>query len=350
MATIAAIEARGLFTKMLIDIFRETPAPTSFLRSFFTVKESATKYISIEVERGTERVASDVLRGSDGNRNIFPKSTERVYEPPYYREYFNATELEVYDRMFGRSEVDELDFQTFLEEVARKLIILTNKIRRRYELQCAQALQDGVVTLISGDNISFDRKAASLVDYSANPWTNDANSPYADLEKGCTFLRTVGKCQGGIFNAILGSEALGAFTGNAKVLARGPMSNVNFDSLRAPQRDSVGGNLHGMVTAGSYQVRIWSYPEFYENDNGISVPYIDPKKIIMLPEAARFTLAFAAAPQLITVKNPKVIKGAFVYNDYIDEKSSSHEYDVKSAGVAILTAVDQAFTAKVIGG
>ena len=43
----------------------------SFLRSFFPVKTTASKYVSIEVQRGTEYAAVDVLRGTDGNRNTF---------------------------------------------------------------------------------------------------------------------------------------------------------------------------------------------------------------------------------------------------------------------------------------
>jgi predicted glycoside hydrolase/deacetylase ChbG (UPF0249 family) len=56
MGAIATTDARGLFTKMVVDVFRESVTPTGFLRSFFTVREEITKNLSIEVQRGTEKI------------------------------------------------------------------------------------------------------------------------------------------------------------------------------------------------------------------------------------------------------------------------------------------------------
>ena len=105
---ISTTDARALFTKMLVDVYRERTTPTSFLRSFFKVKEGRTKEVSIEVQRGTEMIAVDVERGTEGNRNKFSKSTEKIFVPPYYREYFDATDLDLYDRMFGTGEIEKL--------------------------------------------------------------------------------------------------------------------------------------------------------------------------------------------------------------------------------------------------
>jgi hypothetical protein len=347
MATIATSDARALFTKMLIDVYRERTAPTAFLRSFFTVKEEVTKELSIEVQRGTEKIAVDVERGTEGNRNKFSRSTEKIFVPPYYREYFDATELSLYDRLFGSTEIDDGIFTAFLEQVAEKLRLLQDKIERAYEVQCSQVLETGIVTLNAGINIDFKRKSASLVDNSGTPWTTGSTDPYAQLEAGGNFLRQTGKISGGVINAIMGSSALSAFLNNDTVKERADVRNFFLDMVRGPQRNSVGAALHGEVSAGSYNFRIWTYPEFYDNSSGVSTPYINPKKVILLPEAPRFVLGFAAVPQLATV-NGGVKKGAFIVGDYIDERNHKHIFDIRSAGVAIPVAVDQIYTMQVV--
>jgi len=347
MATIATSDARALFTKMLIAVYKERKTPMSFLRSFFRIVEKSTKELSIEVRRGTEKIAVDVERGTEGNRNQFSRSTEKIFVPPYYREYFDATELDLYDRLFGSTEIDASVFSEFMESVAEKLLILQETIERAYELQCAQVLMTGIVSLQKGINIDFKRKAASLVDGTATAWTGAVN-PFDHMEAGANFIRQSGKAAGVVFNVIMGSLAIAAFKDNAKVKERQNLYNYAPDLLLPAQRNAVGGSYHGQVEIGAYRANVWSYPEFYDNDAGVSTPYIDPKKIVMLPENPNFVLGFAAVPQLVDEKNPTVKKGAFVIGDYKDERNHKHIHDIRSAGVAIPVAVDQIYTRQVI--
>ena len=67
MASISLEQARLKFTQALVDKYREMPIVLSFLRSFFVKKTSTSKFISIEVQRGNEKIAVDVQRGTAGN-------------------------------------------------------------------------------------------------------------------------------------------------------------------------------------------------------------------------------------------------------------------------------------------
>ena len=340
-------DARNLFTKMIVAVYKEQTVTTSFLRSFFPTKEVMSKEISIEVQRGFEKVAVDVERGTNGNRNTFSKSTEKSFVPPFYWEYLTANEHRLYDVAIGMMNTNS--FSQMTAELAEDLFKLRQKIERAYELQCSQVLQTGIVQLNAGVNIDFKRKAASLADLSASPWTTGTNDPYKDLENGAKFIRQVGKSQGSIYNVIMGGEAYSAFENNTIVKERADIRNFSMDSIREPQRNSVGGTLQGEVSAGSYKFRIWTYPEYYDNAAGESVPYVNEKKIIILPEAPKFTLTFGAVPQLI--ENGSVPqKGAYLIQDFVDQRATSHEMHIKSAGVAIPVAVDQIYTAKVVAG
>lgn len=342
---ISATDARNLFTKKLIAVYKEMTTPTSFLRSFFQVDEGLTKEVSIEVQRGTEKVAVDVLRGTDGNRNTMSKSTEKIFVPPLYWDYIVANDHRLYDVAIGAKSAEVIS--VLANELAGEMLNLKNKQERAYELQCAQVLTTGIVQLNAATDIDYKRKAGSLVDTSgATPWTTGSVDPTLQMEEGCNFLRQVGKSEGATINVIMGSTAFGAFINNTIVKERGDIRAFSLLGIREPQRNSVGASFHGQVACGSYMVNVWTYPEFYDNSSSVSTPYIDPKKIIMIPEAPKFKLSFGAVPQLLDGSMPQ--RGAYLVSEYFDDRKVAHEMHIKSAGVAIPVAVDQIYTRKVI--
>lgn len=346
-------QARAEFTQALVAFYQERIAPTSFLTSFFRTVEKNSLYLSIEVKRGTERIAADVLRGTEGNRNTFSRSTEKIFKPPHYREFFDATELDFYDRLFTDTtgEVPIETFTNWLEVVIEKLGLLQDLIERSYELQCAQNFEDGIVTLVNGDNIDFKRKPASKVALgSGDRWNESTSDPIKDLRTAGDFMRSVGKAQGGIFNAIMGSDSFDSFVSHAKIVERGDLKDIDFLSLQMPQRQADGGVPHGRVSAGSYKFNIWTYPEFYEDKNGNTVPFINPKKTTIIPEKPNFTLGFAGVPTTVSLPDSLVqkaigfTKGAYVIGEYLDERKKTHIWDITSSGLAIPEAIDQIYT------
>ncbi len=346
MATIQTTDAQALFTKKLVDVYKERRPTTGFLRSFFPTVESPTLEVSIEVQRGFEKTAVDVVRGTDGNRNTFSKSTEKIFIPPYYREYFDATQLQLYDRLYGATEITDAIFAAYINSVADSMMELQNKIERSYEVQCAQVLETGIVTLQSQASINFGRKAASKIDLGAGNYFATAGvNPFNALEAGCKFLRQEGKAGGAMFNALVGSVALADLLGNDVFLKRQNLFNMALDTVQSPLMGANGATYHGTLTCGAYKVNLFAYPQYYDL-SGVSTPYLNDKKITLIPVNPQFKLAFGAVPQLITPNTmPKM--GAYIMDEYIDRRSASHIMDIKSAGVAIPTAVDQIYTVQV---
>jgi len=352
---ISALQAKGEFTKLLIDVFQERPQTTSFLRSFFPNKNAPTKYVSVEVERMGERVAVDVVRGTEGNRNTFSKSSEKIYQPPFFNEFFDATELDLYDRVLGAQGTDNSRlFAALLNEVDDKLSVLKDKIERAKEKQCAEALTSGIVTMQNGDSIDFKRKAASLKDDSGETWATGSNDPFKHFKAACEFIRTKGRVGEVEFNAILGSSALDNLLKNTTFLGRQDLVNMKLDAVSVPAVNQSGAAYHGTITAGSYRVNLWTYPQFYDVVNGgtvTSTPYLDDKKVIVLPSKPRFVYAHAAVPRLLNLNGQSVQdlrQGAYVPYEYKDERNTTHNFGIKSAGVPLLVGIDQVYTMKVI--
>lgn len=345
---ISTTDAQGLYTKQLIEVYKESIQPTEFLGTFFTPVEKSSLELSIEVQRGFEKIAVDVERGSDGNRNNFSKSTEKIFIPPYYREYFDMTSLDLYDRLFGSTEITDAQFADLINNGVEKMQELVNKIKRTYEFQRSQVLETGVVTFEQGPvgSIDFKRKAGSLVDVGGDYFATTTD-PFGVFAKGCVFLRTVGKSAGAVYNAILGETALNDLLTNAKFIERQDLTNMRLDAVREPVRNSVGAAYRGRITAGSYLVDLWTYPQYYQDANGVMQPYINAKKVIMIPDAPNFKMGYAAVPQLLS-PGQQIRKGAFIFSDYMDLKKKTHEFHVESAGVPIPVAVDQIYTFKAV--
>jgi len=346
---IATTDAQGLFTKKLIAVYNETIAPTKFLGSFFPDAEpSDSLELAINASRTTEKVALDVLRGTDGNRNTFSKSTEKIFISPYFREYWDITSLDFYDRLWRASSISETALGELINSAVKKTQMLQDKIERAYELQRAQVLQTGILIMNQGNGaIDFKRKAASIVDATAAGYFANAIDPFPVFEAAGTFLRTVGKVVTPTFNVILGSQALSDLLNNAKFLSRQNTFNMSLDAVAAPQRNSEGASFHGEISAGPYRFRLWSYPQFYDNSAGVPTPYIDPKKMIVLPEKPQFEMGWAAVPQLLEPGQAPVT-GKYIVSQFTDEKKRTREYHIESAGMPILEGVDQVYTAKVV--
>lgn len=341
---ISTTDAQPLLTKEIVARFSDRVKPKAFGRSFFRDVETATKEISVMVQRQHQFVAVDVIRGYKGNRNTFSKSSEKILVPPYYNENFDMTQLDLYDALYNEKEISAANFGRFLDSATAMLDSLMDKIDRRYELQAWQALLDGIVQLEQGINLDFGRKAASLVDLGGgNYWTGAAVDPNDALLDGCTFLKETGKMEGHVVNAILGDDVLMAYLNNTIVKDRAKQVQWGLDAVVPAQRDALGRTYHGEISVASYRVRLWSYPDTYESSANTHVKYMNTKKVVMLPEVTANVLAYAAVPQLLT-RGQAPQKGKFLVYDHIDELATAHLIGVKSAGAAVPVAIDQAYT------
>jgi hypothetical protein len=347
MATIPASEARNIFTSKVIAVFKERPQVFSFLRSFFPTEESFDRYISIDVQRGLEKVAVDVIRGSEGNFNKFSLANQKKFDPPYYREWFDVTETDLYNRMLGTGDVDSFVFAAFIENVVSRIEVMRNIIERAYELQCAQVLDSGIVALKSGDNIDFKRQSGSKVDESSTPWTTGTNNPITTLQLGCDWLRAEGKSQGSIVNAIFGAKAWNALLDNTLFKSRSDIKSFDLASIATGPGSGNGGRPLGRITVGGYEVNCWGYNEGYETASNTFTKYIPEEKVIMLPENPGFKLAFAGVPTVFDINEAPVTTGAYHLVEELNKYQGVHKMGLKSAGLAIPVAVDKIYTVKV---
>lgn len=356
MATISQSEIKPIYTTLIAAKYDEMQKikATGFLRSFFPDNVTKVRYPSIDVRRGSEKVAADVALGHQGNRNQVTHATQKILDLFYYREYFDATELDCYWNLFGSTSISENIMTEFVDGIANANKAMQDKIDRAYELLCAEVLEFGTCTsLTDGSVVNFKRKSGSFVDLgSGNYWDVTGHDVYADLGAGGTFIRKYGKYTGGIFNAILGEDALSALLNNSTVKDRNTIKMWKLDDVLAPQMKAEGMTYHGTLSCGPYEVHLWAYPQYYEdatNANALT-PYVNPKKVVMLPTTTTFETIYGATPQLITPgqATASLVSGKYILSDYINPKKRTHEFHIESRGIPVPIAVDTIYTVQVL--
>lgn len=340
-------------TQALVDTFSDAVDVKDGFAAFFPTKTTTSKNISIEVQRNGKPIAVDVLRCTDPIRNTFDKSTEKIFTPPYFHEMFDFTSCDAYDVTFGRGVgPDGMAMADLFNSANDKLMALKNKIKRAIQLQYSQVLQTGIVTLNSGDNIDFKRKAESMVvkTVAAEKWTAPTTSdPITDLKAGCEFLRSVGKSGSSTINAIMGSAAFTNFKTSTKVQNEADLRNINRIDLGMPQFDNVSGLVfQGQVGAGDFIVNLWTYNETYEDAAGVEQRFLGTNNVVLLPDDFRGVTAFAGLPAVmgdpISGQFIGIQEAEFLMYDVIDQIKRSWNFMVDSAPLVVPVSIDRIYT------
>lgn len=352
MATIPTSLLRSQYTNQFIALWKEEIRPTTFLSNFIRDGIPTTsRYVSIETQRGTTKLASAVVRGTGANLNTFERSTQKTFDPPAFAEKFTIGALEVFNRAMGSNSIDSAMWPQIQQEALRRMRITADKIVRTGELMRAQALLTGVVTLTGGGGVSIDygRRSELVIAYdAANNFADDTKNPSTILASFSTLMKKYGRIGGGTIDIIMGTTAAAAFLNNAIVKGRADIRRIELESIQMPQYNQEGASYLGMYSDGINIYRLWTYEQYYTDANGVDQQYIDPKKIIMIPPGTEFTMEYAGVEQLIDNENPTMVAGKFIYNSYTDMEKQTKVFEVRQASLPVLVTVDKLLTAQVI--
>ena len=210
MGKIGLSSALNNFTQRVVSALSERKAPTFGFGTFFTDIVSGAREVSWEVKRRDRPVAVDIAHHEHGTTTKSTKSTQKLYVPPYYDLNTNVDALDSFERVFnGSPYVDVPQYSKLIEQTAEDMQDNIDRIERAEELQRAQALLTGVISLSNGDDIDFKRAAASIIAYNAaHGWDVNTVNPGDILVQGCEFMITKGNADAGmIFDVIMGSDS-----------------------------------------------------------------------------------------------------------------------------------------------
>lgn len=346
------------FTSFVQDKIKIIPAVDVGFKNFFGEKVYGTRGFNFFVQKQNRPVAVDINPIERGNINRLDKSTQQYFIPPTYDESVVYSALDQFNSIMGATDgqVEGEVFREFVEKTADELVVARQKIERAEELQRAQALLTGIVTLKNGDNINFNRDAELIVAYNSSfGWDVETNDPEIILIQLIGAMVTKGAVDASSpLNVVCGTRALSAFKNNPIRQKQGDIKDQVFMNL------STGAPIKGLVpqgsySAGNYQVNLWGYEGEY-NDPTDNTPqkYMDTNKIIVLPNSVPFEMVYCGTKGWSDGSGmnreavAKIIKAARNFYKVRDIRSVSEEMGVRSAVVASLKNVDAVGTAQVV--
>ena len=355
MGKITLQSALNNFTQLVISALVERKAPTAAFGTYFTELVSGAKEVSWEIKRSGRPVAVDISHHEHGITTKSNKSTQKIYVPPYYDYNTNIDALDSFERAFdGSPYVDVPQYDRLIQETATDMQLNMDRIERAEELQRAQALLTGILVLKNGDNIDFNRDAASIVAYdNAHAWDNSNINPGLILTQGAGFLVTKGNADPGqIFDVILGSDAMNALRDHPLFQKDLDVRNYHYGDLTTGVVARNGMTPQGSWSRGNYRFNFWGYEGYYDSADGTqTLKYMDSKSIIILPSVTDFKMFYGGTKAWRGTgmsRFPTIIKAKRNFYSVDDELNVSKLMGVRTAPVALLRSIDSVFTAVVV--
>ena len=340
-------------TRTMLEAFKEGKLTThTFLRD---------RYFSNRKTYNTAKIDVDVI--GKGNRKmapfVHPKIGGKVMDREGYKtNSYEAPEVSPMRVTTAEDMLNRLPGETIYngkspearaaEQLGEDLAYLDEKIARREEWMCAEALFNGAIT-ISGDGyngevISYWSAEAENKPFTelATKWTAEevtAKTIAKDLRDikrkvtlGSGFVPTEILCGRKVIDAILDKLSDAAMLDNRRVV----MGEINPSHL--PNGVIYWGHLKDSA------LDIYSYEESYENDAGDTLPMVPEDKILMAAPNAKTTLAYGVV-SLLDEKADTMhfYEGARIPDSYVSRKNpSGRVVQIKSRPLPIVHQV-QAF-------
>lgn len=298
-------------TIRMLEAYRQATETPRFLSGFFQSPARNfhnTEYVEIDILREDEEVAvtvSDITAGA--RMNEATRLTNKRFTPPVFKEAGPINAYRLMDRAAGQDPFQNPDYQANAMvasmDIGRKC---EQKIRRAVELMASQVLQTGTLTLKNDGGTSvftmdFSPKTAHFPTAGTSWATSATCTPLDDIESLGDVILTNGRAE--VENIIMGRTALMHFLKSAQVQNIADNRRFNLVNVSAPSMRGTGGKYHGTLSAGQYNVNIWSYTGRYKDvETGTITPYVEPDKVIFLAPG-RLDLTWGNIPTVGSLDN-----------------------------------------------
>ena len=290
-------------TVRMLDHYRQNVEAPRFLSSHFQSPARNfhnTEDVEIDILREDEEVAVTVADITAGARlNEATKLTNKRFTPPVYKEAGPISAYRLPKRIAGANPYEDPDYQAnamvAAMEIGRKC---EQKIRRGVELMASQVLQTGTLTLkdANGDStfaMDFSPKTAHFPNAAA-VWSTISSKGIDDIQSLCNIIYTNGREMP--TDLIMGRTAYLEFMALTQVKEYADNRRISIVQLDRPQHRGEGAIYHGTLSAGQYNLNLWTYAGRYKDvETGTITEYVTPGKVIAIGNG-RLDLTWGGIP------------------------------------------------------
>ncbi len=274
-------------TRELVGVLEQNLPPSLFFLSTFFRREklSMARTVEIDIIKGKRKVAPYSRPMSEGRIMDNRGFSTNQYQPPYMKPLKTLSPSDLGKRLPGNTVYDQSNSPAALasRSIGEKLGEMEVGISRAEEIQAAQALQTGKVT-IDGDGynnvqIDFLMNSTHLPTRSGTTrWNVSTGTPLDDIK---SWQEDLILADSGLHAGVLifGKNAWAAF--KAREFGVGKtfdMMKVNNGEIN-PQQLSPGVIYLGFLKEQG--VDMYLYNDYYEDANGDTQPMMHPDKVLM---------------------------------------------------------------------
>ena len=329
----------------------DTKQIPSFLRSFFRVENTDSLNLLLGTKRGGRKVAVDTNIQTKSRMHKRQVGKLDIVQPPLYSYYTPLTLSDMYNgfsRLFFTDNLTVNDMSIvddFGRVVANDLDEIADTIDMAKELQCAQLLSNGIVSLRNNDNIDFGRVGGSIVAAGSGKLWGASGAEYIkSITTGVDWIRSNAKNNSTSFHIIMGGDAFANFIGSTEVQGRQDMKNFQLDELFAGRPVPSGGTYWGTISlANGVRANIWSYDAKYELEDGTEKNFLDKDSVLMIPDQNQMVFNQSAVKYLPGTTNTGRYRSMYT-RDHMDNKEQVHFYFLEDRFLAVTQEINEVYT------
>lgn len=290
-------------TRKMVAALEQMHSPHNWLRDtlFSDVEKHETTKVDIDVIKGSRRVATYVSPLKEGRVVNGAGYETNTYEAPYTKEKMRTTAQELMTRSPGENIYSPESRETRAnKKLGKELKELNEGIDRLEELQCAEVIQTGKLTVfgegIPKAIIDFNMEESHLPVLTGTArWSDLANAtPLENLETWSN--RVLQKSSIVPTMAIFGANAIKKFIKTTEVKETLNNRRINMGQIN-PTKLPQGVKYYGYLDEPG--IDVYTYTDwYYDPISKKEKSFIDPDKIILTNPMARTTRHYGAIQDL----------------------------------------------------
>lgn len=292
--------------RTMLEALKQRPAPKRyFLDTFFkTVKTFATVEVEMDIQKSKRRVAgftNPVNSGKVVERDGFKTTSIR---PAYIKEMTVIEVADLLSRQMGQNIYDPISpMQRAASLMGEDLAMLNERIVRREELMCAEALFTGKITI---DTDGYRR----VVDYGYVPgehikvlsggslWNSPTGDPMRDLDD--MRMEIVQRSGVNPNRCIVGKDVYWAIINNPIVKERLDNRRLEMGTIKPEAHDGV----RYLGTLLPSMLELYAYDEMYTDSDGVDKPLVPADAVLLGSTEAGCMMLYGLIQNL---KNPAAV-------------------------------------------
>ena len=297
----------GNTTQRLLTAYFQEAEPTAFFSGIFQARPENfhnSEQIEIDIVRSLEEVSIVIEDLSTGYRmNSNDLYTNKGFKPPIHKEAVPINSFDLIKRMPGQNPFEAPDFRAnIITRMFLGMRKVERKIRRAIELQAAQVMQTGTVTLtdINGTalyTLSYSPKATHFPTSGTSWATATTTQKLADLQSLSDVVRSDGL--NNVDQLIFGESAWESLAQDSGFLLRMHNRRMDFGAIGPMQNLGNGGIYRGTIEIGNYSYDVYTYQGRYANPQTLaSTPFMANGKVVARSSNSRMDATFGAIPNI----------------------------------------------------